>query len=136
MRFKIPQDSETIIWTKHSVEKMLQYQLSESRIKRVLHTPHRIEEGIAPETIAVMQSVGTKKHPKEIWVMYQIVKSKNSSPSAGRKKQKSKKKMKEIVKRKIRIISVWRYPGVTPLRQLPALPPEEWEIIRNGLFIE
>jgi hypothetical protein len=133
MRFKIPQDSENIIWTKHSIEKMLQYQLSESRIKRVLHTPHRIEEGIAPETIAVMQSVGTKKHPKEIWVMYQLIKSKNSS---SRKKQKSKNKTKGIEKRKIRIISVWRYPGITPPRQLPPLPPEEWEIIKNGLFIE
>lgn len=125
MRFKIPQDTETIIWTKHSIEKMLQYRLSESRIRRVLHTPHRIEEGIAPETIAAMQSVGTKKHPKEIWVMFQKIKS--------RKNQKNKNK---ILKDKIRIISVWRYPGITPIRQLPNLPPEEWEILKSGVLLE
>jgi len=56
----------------------MQYQLSESRIKRVLHTPHRIEEGIAPQTIAVMQNAGTIKHPKEIWVMLQEIKTKQN----------------------------------------------------------
>ncbi|MGB9848173.1 MAG: DUF4258 domain-containing protein [Minisyncoccia bacterium] len=122
MRFKIPQDSETIVWTKHAIEKMIQYQLSESRVRRVLHTPHRIEEGIAPETIAAMQSVGTKKHPKEIWVMFQKV--------------KIKKPKNKLSKDKIRIISVWRYPGVTPIRQLPNLPPEEWEILKSGILLE
>lgn len=128
MRFKVPQDSETIIWTKHAIEKMMQYQLSESRIRRVLHTPHRIEEGIAPQTIAAMQSVGTPKHPKEIWVMFQEIKTKNN---------KRNKKIKiNPLHQKIRIISVWRYPGKTPIRELPQLPDDEWEFLKKGLFAD
>ena len=126
MRFKIPQNSETVIWTKHSIEKMMQYQLSESRIKRVLHTPHRIEEGIAPQTIAVMQNAGTIKHPKEIWVMLQEIKTKQN--------KKDKKISAGLSHQKIRIISVWRYPGKTPIRELPKLPPEEWEFLQKGDF--
>ncbi len=125
MRFKLPKNSETIYWTHHAIEKMIQYRLSESRIRRVLHTPHRIEEGIAPKTVAVMQSVGTKKHPKEIWVMFQQIKIRNL-----------KKSEKQALRHKIRIISVWRYPGVTPIRQLPDLPPEEWEILKSGILLE
>ncbi|HOD96845.1 MAG: hypothetical protein WC579_00130 [Candidatus Paceibacterota bacterium] len=126
MRFKIPQNSETVVWTKHSIEKMMQYQLSESRIKRVLHTPHRIEEGIAPQTIAVMQNAGTIKHPKEIWVMLQEIKTKQN--------KKDKKISAGLSHQKIRIISVWRYPGKTPIRELPKLPPEEWEFLQKGDF--
>ncbi len=126
MRFKIPQNSETVVWTKHSIEKMMQYQLSESRIKRVLHTPHRIEEGIAPQTIAVMQNAGTIKHPKEIWVMLREIKTKQN--------KKDKKISAGLSHQKIRIISVWRYPGKTPIRELPKLPPEEWEFLQKGDF--
>lgn len=128
MRFKIPQNSETVIWTKHSIEKMMHYHLSESRIKRVLHTPHRIEEGIAPQTIAVMQNAGTIKHPKEIWVMLQEIKTKQN--------KKSKRTLTDISHQRIRIISVWRYPGKTPIRELPKLPPEEWEFLQKGDFLE
>ncbi len=90
MKFKKPRDSEKISWTKHSIEKMRFYNLSENRLKRVLRNPDRKEEGIAPQTLAVMQRTGTKKHPTEIWMMYQIMKS------------------------KIKVISAWRYPGVSP----------------------
>ncbi|NLA08369.1 MAG: hypothetical protein GX873_01590 [Parcubacteria group bacterium] len=131
MRFKVPQDSESIVWTKHSIEKMIQYQLSESRIKRVLHSPHRQEEGIAPKTIAVMQSVGTEKYPKEIWVMFQEIKNKNRL-----KDKTANDSLKNLLKQKnqkIRIISVWRYPGKTPIKELPKIPEEEWEFIKNAL---
>jgi len=128
MRFKVPQDTEMIVWTKHSIEKMIQYQLSESRIKRVLHSPHRKEEGIAPKTIAVMQSVGTEKHPKEIWVMFQKIKNKNKL-----KNKNSLQKFLDQQNQKIRVISVWRYPGKTPIRELPKIPEEEWEFLQNGL---
>jgi len=76
-------------WTKHVQEKMRFYNLSESRLKRVFRHPHRIEEGIAENTVAAMQRVGSKKHPYEVWIMYQL-KEKN-----------------------ITIISAWRYPGTT-----------------------
>ncbi len=80
---------KTLQWTHHAHAKMRYYQLSESRIKRVIHTPKRIEEGIAPKTVAMMQSAGSPKHPYELWVMIQ---------DAGSKRK---------------VISAWRYPGVT-----------------------
>lgn len=117
MRFKIPKNTEDLVWTNHSIEKMKQYQLSEQRIRRVLYTPKRREEGIAPNTIAVMQSTGSAKHPTEIWIMYQHLNSKF-------KDQKSKL-------RKIRIISAWRYPGISSIRTIPDIPPEVWDILNS-----
>ncbi len=87
---------KTLFWTRHARDKMGYYKLSEARIKRVLHSPLRVEEGIAPETIALMQRAGSKKYPYEIWVM--VVDEKD----------------------KRKIISAWRYPGITkPGEPLP-----------------
>jgi len=83
------------------------YKLSESRVRHVLHTPKRIEEGIAPKTLAMMQPGSVKKAgprgaekeswSQEIWVMFQ-----------------------DSVKER-RIISAWRYPGVTKQRSEVAI---------------
>jgi len=116
MRFKIPQNTESVVWTNHSIDKMKQYQLSEQRVRRVLHTPKRKEEGIAPNTIAIMQSTGSIKHPTEIWVMIQEIKNGNS-------------KTKNNFNKKIRIISTWRYPAVSPIRTVPNIPEEAWNAL-------
>jgi len=110
MRLKLPLDDEKFHWTKHSKQKMQQYHLSEKRVKRVLRKPNRVEEGIAPNTIALMEITGTKKHPTEIWVMYQIA--------------NEKRKMKSIKQKKLRIISAWRYPARSPLGKLPPIPED------------
>jgi len=102
MLLKLPKDSEKISWTRHSKEKMRQYRLSEKRVLRILRKPDRKEEGVAPETIAAMQITGTKKHPTEIWTMYQII-----------------KKPKQI-----KIISAWRYPGRSPVHEPPPIPED------------
>jgi len=78
-----------ISWTKHSEAKMNFYHLSKQRVRRVLNSPKRIETGIAPDTIAMMQVAGSQKHPYEIWTMFT-------------KNNKGK-----------RIISAWKYPGRT-----------------------
>jgi len=98
MFFKTPRNTEKISWTKHVKEKMKFYQLSEGRLKRLLHHPKRIEKGIVAGTIAIMQPTGTKKHPTEIWLMYQKI------------------------RKKIRIITAWRYPGISPIREAPPIP--------------
>ncbi len=90
------------LWTKHSEAKMKFYGLSKQRVRRVLHTPKRIETGIAPNTIAMMQVAGSQKHPYEIWTM--IVKNKKGK----------------------RIIPAWKYPG----RTKPGEPLPE-EILRE-----
>jgi len=114
MLSKFSESDRKIYWTKHSREKMRQYQLSESRIRRVLRNPERKEVGIAPGTIAVMQVIGAKKNQKEIWVMYQITNSKLKVPRrspaySGTLRGRQNSKLK-----KIKIISAWRYPGRSP----------------------
>jgi hypothetical protein len=74
------------------------YKLSPSRVRHVLHAPKRIEEGVAPKTVAAMQPGSIRRNgqketwSQEIWVMYQ------DTP------------------RERKIISAWRYPGVTKPR--------------------
>ena len=91
-------------WTKHIENKMKYYYLSKQRIRRVFKSPDRKEFGIAPNTIAVMQTTGTKKHPTEIWLMFQSM-------------QPKKEKL-------INMISAWRYPGVSPKGELPEIPED------------
>ncbi len=83
------------------------YKLSEQRVRRVLNSPKRIEEGIALNTIAMMQPTGSQRRPSEIWIMIQ----KKGSKGKG-----------QILK----VISAWRYPG----RTKPGDPLPE-EILRE-----
>ena len=93
--FFIKSANKKIYWTSHAQTKMRFYHLSEQRVCRVLNSPKRIEEGIAPNTVAMMQpaTIKTKNGKQiwnqEIWVMV----------------QKNDKKTK--------FISAWRYPGMT-----------------------
>ncbi len=98
-------------WTRHAQGKIRYYGLSESRIRRVIKTPLRREEGIAEGTQAAMQPSsykqknGKRTWNQEIWVMYQT------------------KKDNTIV-----IISAWRYPGKTkPSQPLPDMMVQEIE---------
>lgn len=129
MNSKGPQDSDKYEWTEHSKYKMRQYGLSSQRVLRIIRSPKRIEEGIVEKTIAVMQpsSMKTDKDGKrtwgqEIWVMYQLRGASNqktvkSNQENTKKKksliQNSKFKILNSVNRKIRIISAWRFPGVS-----------------------
>ncbi|MEK7546874.1 MAG: hypothetical protein AAB536_01710 [Patescibacteria group bacterium] len=94
-------------WTSHSRYKMRFYGLSENRLKRVISYPKRIEEGIAPDTIAMMQQAGSEKHPYEIWLMIQ--------------EEKTRRK----------IISAWKYPGRTKPGE--SLPEEIIREIKNAI---
>ncbi|MDX9914159.1 MAG: hypothetical protein RBS77_06285 [Candidatus Moranbacteria bacterium] len=119
--FKAPKNDSKYYWTRHSVGKMMQYGLSAQRVKRVMRSYERIEEGIAKNTVAVMQpnatkrdSEGAKKWSQEIWVMYQkrkaSIKNDKLNPSIAIDRLKN-----ELAgKNQCKIISVWRYPGVSP----------------------
>lgn len=94
-----------LIFTSHAKFKMRFYNFSESRVRRVMHSPLRIEEGIAEGTVAMMQRLGNGAH--EIWVMI-------ADKPAER-----------------RVVSAWRYPGTTrPGEPLPAAVLRE---LRNSL---
>lgn len=105
-------ENSLFVWTQHSQAKIKQYMLSESRVKRVIRNPQRVEKGIAPDTLASMQKAGSKKHPYEIWTMYVIDKSKT---------------------RKIRVISAWKYPGVTQPGDPIPIPPDIFEEIIESM---
>lgn len=113
-------------WTQHSQIKMRQYGLSKQKLLGILHRPERKEKGIVPGTIAVMKTnkvffkpacrqAGKKqitiskawqkprRAPGEIWLMY-----KDTNPSTG-----SVQAIKKI-------ISAWRYPGISkPGEEIP-----------------
>ena len=95
---KPPKNDSKYLWTAHVARKMRQYRISEGLVRRIIRTPKRMEEGIAPDTFAAMQTAGYKR-PYEVWVMYQ-------------------KKSKVIV------ISAWRYPGISPIRAPIPIPED------------
>ena len=105
-------------WTMHAQAKMRQYRLSPARVRRVLHAPRRTEEGIAPDTIAVMQPASMKTKDswtQEIWVMVAEVRRGGADVR--------------------RVISAWRYPGVTKPRAaaiLAAMRREYDEFSKEG----
>ncbi|MDD4901445.1 MAG: hypothetical protein PHS62_05120 [Patescibacteria group bacterium] len=113
MRSKPPKNNERYFWTGHALGKMRYYGLTAQRILRVINHPVRIEEGVAENTTAVMQpaSINRKSAPggkswnSEIWAMYKLL--------DGRYK----------------IISAWRYPGVSPKRNY--LPAEIMEEVKD-----
>ena len=109
MQFKAPKNTERYCWTSHVLGKMQHYGLSAQRILRVINNPRRKEEGIAENTVAVMQpsSINSKKKTwsSEIWVMYQLDKGQH------------------------KIISAWRYPGVSPKKN--SIPQEIMDEVKN-----
>jgi hypothetical protein len=120
MRFKAPKNNERYFWTGHVLGKMQYYGLSAQRILRVINNPVRIEEGIAERTTAAMQPSAINKKQtwsSEIWVMYQMdTRPNDRSHSVGRETQH-------------KIISAWRYPGISPKRN--AVPEEIMEEVKD-----
>ena len=111
MLFKFPKNDSKYYWTSHSKSKMLQYRISEQKIKTVLKNPSRKEEGVAPKTTAVMMRADTPKKKNEIWIMYQ------------------ESKLDKF--KKIKIISTWRYPGVSPKGNEIPVPNDILEELEN-----
>jgi hypothetical protein len=120
MQFKVPKNTEKYEWTQHAAFKMKQYGLTAQRILRVVKNPQRVEEGIVKNTIAVMQPAslrtkdGKRVWSQEIWAMYQI--KRKAKSALLRQGFGGQAKLKTIGQQKLRIISAWRYPGVSPKR--------------------
>ena len=114
MQFKIPKDNDKYQWTNHVKGKMLYYGISEGLIKRIVRFPKRKEDGVAPKTVAVMQPTSSKK--QEIWVMYQPI----SQKLIGKRQLPTS----NFRQNKIRVISAWRYPGVSPVGKKIPIPDE------------
>ncbi|MEK7541265.1 MAG: hypothetical protein AAB533_00215 [Patescibacteria group bacterium] len=90
---------EKYVWTHHARMKLRFYRLTEARIQRIIRHPARVEESVVEGAVAVMQPSEGKRY-SEIWTLYILI--------GGAKK-------------KIKIISAWRYPGKSPARDpIPA----------------
>ncbi len=121
MLFRFPKDDKSFSWTTHVKNKMLFYRISEQKIKSILRSPDRKEEGIAPDTLAVMKRNDKPSKKEELWVMY-AQKSKDESDIAKMSSRPTRRdpdiasdsdRLEKFKVRKMRIISAWRYPGVT-----------------------
>ena len=71
MDLRTIKNTKEFFWTNHAKYKLLQYNLSPTAVKNVVRRPERTEEGVAPNTTAVMKRKDTKKMKREIWVMFQ-----------------------------------------------------------------
>ncbi len=78
-------NKENLHWTDHVRRKMMQYRLSESRVKRVLRHPTRREVGVAEDTVAGMQPAGSPKNPYEIWVMWSLDKTRDKAGGSNKR---------------------------------------------------
>lgn len=142
-------------FTSHAQYKMQQYGLSEQRVRSVIRHPKRREVGIVPKTVAVMQPVSLKKidgketWKQEIWVMFVVKNSrlttndqqpkKENSLSASNTKYPLRPNSSEASQilntaNQIRIISAWRYPGVSPKRN--PIPDEILRELEEGSILE
>jgi hypothetical protein len=122
MQFKFPKNTEKYEWTQHSIMKMKQYGLTAQRVLRVINNPQRVEEGVVEKTIAVMQPTsmsskeGKRVWSSEIWCMYQTRRAGNPKSEILNPKQILNPEFQKLqtASKKIKIISAWRYPGVSP----------------------
>lgn len=136
-------DDSKYQWTNHVKDKMAYYRISPSMVKRVVRFPKRKEEGVAPNTVAVMfprQSISrskgrTVKKTEEIWVMYQESKRRKSvSNEKGEKGQTLKERILGS-QPKMRIISAWRYPGISPIGKKIPIPDDIMSALEEGTIV-
>lgn len=112
------------------VGKMLHYRISESLVKRVVRFPKRVEKGIAPGTTACMSPYG--RSPKgrqqpyggEVWVMYVELGQRPSSTARLQTKKELQTINDKLSTTRKRIITAWRYPGVSPVGESIPIPEE------------
>ena len=131
MEFKFPKNDDKYYWTNHVGRKMMFYGLSADRIKRIMRSPKRSEKGIAEGTIAVMCPYGTspggrQPYRGEVWVMYA---QKNLKPKSHNMKHKDPRYMIHD-SRKV-IITAWRYPGISPVRDEIPIPVDILEELKK-----
>lgn len=115
-------------FTLHSEYKMREYHLSRQRVIRIIRSPRRTETGIVENTVAVMQPASTKRTngketwTQELWVMYKVL---------GQGKLTKSKLEQALNQSELKIISAWRYPGVSPERD--PIPSDILQEIARGL---
>jgi hypothetical protein len=107
--------------------KLLQYGLSPNLVKTVIRKPDRVENGIAPKTTAVMKRKDSKKTKKEVWVMMQKHKTYNMKHEIKIHPVKLRQSRTAFGGfNRVKIISAWIYPGVSPKGKDIYVPEDVW----------
>jgi hypothetical protein len=125
--YRDPKDNGKFRWTAHVGRKMRFYGLTPSRVIRVVNAPQRVEEGVAPGTVAGMQKAGSGKKPWEVWAMWRTEGAALGSKKSEVRMTKSNSDTSAFAirtspfRRKV-IITAWRYPGTSPVRGAVPLP--------------
>lgn len=111
------------LWTSHAEWKMKYYGLSKQKVSGIIRRPDRVEKGIAGNgTIAAMQAVspkvvdGKKVWKQEIWTMYQKKRTRKNTKIGMLGQDARVARLQSLLKKdgETKIISAWRYPGVSP----------------------
>jgi len=108
------------------------YRLSEQRVARVLHSPRRVEEGVAPKTVAMMQPASVRTRTEAVLsdVSHRGVERNRRTLSNETSDSKSKPKeswsqeiwvMVQDIGKERKIVSAWRYPGMTRPKDAAAM---------------
>jgi hypothetical protein len=124
-------------FTAHARYKMTQYGLSEQKVRGIIHHPKRTEVGVMPQAVAMMQPVspkiidGKEIWKQEIWVMFLRQSSKSKKQST---KNSNQKPGNLLSAQRLRIVSAWRYPGVSPKRS--PVPREILQELEEGDILE
>ena len=120
---KGPKNTEKYFWTEHAKFKMRFYGLSPQKVLGIISKPKRKEIGVVENTIAVMQPISPKiinnkiVWKQEVWCMFQEMRLTN--------------KLTKLKANKLKIISAWRYPGVSPKKN--PIPEEILSEISNAV---
>ncbi len=125
-------------FTAHARYKMTQYGLSEQKVRGIIHRPKRTEVGVMPQAVAMMQPVspkvvdGKEIWKQEIWVMFLKQSSKSKKQSTRDSDQEPSYLLSAHCS--LKIISAWRYPGVSPKRS--PIPREILQELETGDILE
>lgn len=122
MLTKFPKDDKRFRWTSHIKNKMFFYGISEQKIKTILKSPNRKEEGVAPNTFAIMKRNDTPKRKEEMWVMY-------ADASNTKLRMHPNATNKALI-----MISAWRYPGKSKAGKEIPIPDDILEQIKKDWF--
>jgi hypothetical protein len=104
--------AKQISWTHHAEAKMAFYKLSKQRVMRVIHSPKRVEEGIAPKTIAMMQPTSVRSNRADVVLAKAGTRAFKNNSSKETWSQEIWVMVQDLGKQR-KIISAWRYPGMT-----------------------
>jgi len=127
------QKFKSLVWTEHSKIKMRQYGLSQQKILGILRKPERKEKAIVPGLIAAMRT--NKKFVNKTVSMFENKQGANPPKTKVLRRAVAPGEiwvMYKDSKDQRKIISAWRFPGISkPGEEIPIPEDIRFEILNN-----